>query len=134
MPRSLSSGAPAMPRPCHSRTLSSMPKERAMVHSRNETKLIETAKAFRAQILAQRERIEAGRRLPDDLVWELARAGFFRIYLRALRRARPQPARGDGSLGGARPRGCLGGMVRMEWEHLLDDGAVGKGDCPHCLR
>jgi indole-3-acetate monooxygenase len=59
------------------------PKERAMVDSRNEAKLIETAKAFRAQILAQRERIEADRRLPDDLVRELARAGFFRIYLPA---------------------------------------------------
>src|SRR5262249_48568706 len=122
-----------------------------MVDSRNEAKLIETAKAFRAQILAQRERIEAGRRLPDDLVWELARAGFFRIYLRALRRARPQPPRGGGRFWGGRPRGGLGGrggvvvghltgsgwrggMVRMEWEHLLDDGAVGKGDCPHCLR
>src|SRR5262245_45283635 len=55
-----------------------------MVHSRNETKLIDTAKAFRAPILAERERIEAGRRLPDDLGRELARAGFFRIYLPAL--------------------------------------------------
>src|SRR5262249_40855915 len=40
-------------------------------------------KAFRPRILADRERIEAGRRLPEDLVRELAHAGFFRISLPA---------------------------------------------------
>ena len=43
------------------------------------TPLIETARAFRPRLLAGRERIEAERRLPDDLATELAEAGFFRI-------------------------------------------------------
>ena len=43
----------------------------------DETTLLEAAKDFRPRILAERERIEAGRRLPDDLVRQLARAGFF---------------------------------------------------------
>src|SRR5262245_56487240 len=54
-----------------------------MVHSSEATKLMEAAKALRPRILADRERIEAGRRLPEDLARELARAGFFRIYLPA---------------------------------------------------
>jgi indole-3-acetate monooxygenase len=45
--------------------------------------LIEAARAFRPRILAERERIEAGRRVPEDLARELARAGFFRIFLPA---------------------------------------------------
>ena len=47
------------------------------------TPLVETARAFRPRILAERERIEAGRRLPEELTKELARAGFFRIFLPA---------------------------------------------------
>jgi alkylation response protein AidB-like acyl-CoA dehydrogenase len=47
----------------------------------DETTLLEAARDFRPRILAERERIEAGRRLPDDLVRQLARAGFFRIFL-----------------------------------------------------
>src|SRR5262245_9708677 len=54
-----------------------------MVSSGEGTKLLEAAKAFRPRILADRERIEAGRRLPEDLVRELAHAGFFRISLPA---------------------------------------------------
>ena len=54
-----------------------------MVHSAEATKLIDAAKALRPRILADRERIEAGRRLPEDLTRELARAGFFRIFLPA---------------------------------------------------
>ena len=54
-----------------------------MVNSGAETKLMEAARAFRPRILAERERIEAGRRLPEDLVRELAHAGFFRIFLPA---------------------------------------------------
>lgn len=45
--------------------------------------LLETAQAFRPRLLAEHERIEAGRRLPDDLARDLARAGFFRIWLPA---------------------------------------------------
>src|SRR5713226_2491292 len=45
------------------------------------TPTIEAARVFRARILAQRELIEASRRLPEDLARELARAGFFRIFL-----------------------------------------------------
>src|SRR5262245_9118775 len=48
-----------------------------------QTDLVEVAQAFRPRILAQRERIEAERRLPDGLVQELAHEGFFRIFLPA---------------------------------------------------
>jgi alkylation response protein AidB-like acyl-CoA dehydrogenase len=54
-----------------------------MVNSGERTKLMEAARALRPRILAERERIEAARRLPEDLTQELARAGFFRIYLPA---------------------------------------------------
>jgi alkylation response protein AidB-like acyl-CoA dehydrogenase len=54
-----------------------------MVNSSEATKLMEGARAFRARILAERERIEADRRLPEELTHELARAGFFRIFLPA---------------------------------------------------
>ena len=45
------------------------------------SKLMESARAFRPRILAERDRIEADRRLPEELTQELARAGFFRIFL-----------------------------------------------------
>jgi alkylation response protein AidB-like acyl-CoA dehydrogenase len=54
-----------------------------MVNSGEPTKLMEAARALRPRILAERERIEAARRLPEDLTQELAREGFFRIYLPA---------------------------------------------------
>jgi len=44
-------------------------------------KLLDAARALRPRILAERERIEAGRRLPEELTHELARQGFFRIFL-----------------------------------------------------
>jgi len=43
--------------------------------------LLEVARSFRPRILAEADRIEASRRLPEDLARELARAGFFRIFL-----------------------------------------------------
>lgn len=54
-----------------------------MVNSGDAPKLMEAATALRPRILAEREHIEAGRRLPEDLVRELAHAGFFRIFLPA---------------------------------------------------
>jgi hypothetical protein len=45
--------------------------------------LLDIARTFRSRILAERDRIEAARRLPEDLACELARAGFFRIFLPA---------------------------------------------------
>jgi len=43
--------------------------------------LADDAREFRPRILAERDRIEAGRRLPEDLTRDLARAGFFRMCL-----------------------------------------------------
>jgi indole-3-acetate monooxygenase len=43
--------------------------------------LLEVARSFRPRVLAERDRIEAARRLPEDLTRDLARAGFFRVYL-----------------------------------------------------
>jgi alkylation response protein AidB-like acyl-CoA dehydrogenase len=43
--------------------------------------LLEVARSFRPRILAERDRIEASRRLPEDIARELAHAGFFRIFL-----------------------------------------------------
>ena len=49
----------------------------------NGAELLATARGLRAHILSRRDAIEASRRLPDDLARELARAGFFRIFLPA---------------------------------------------------
>src|SRR5438270_13203464 len=43
--------------------------------------LLEAARAFRPRIIADRDRIEASRRIPEDLAQELARAGYFRLLL-----------------------------------------------------
>jgi alkylation response protein AidB-like acyl-CoA dehydrogenase len=43
--------------------------------------LLEVARSFRPRIFAERDRIEAARRLPEDLARDLAHAGFFRIFL-----------------------------------------------------
>jgi alkylation response protein AidB-like acyl-CoA dehydrogenase len=45
------------------------------------TALLETARAFRPRLLAERDRIEASRRIPEDITRELARGGFFRLFL-----------------------------------------------------
>src|SRR6267378_3150014 len=54
-----------------------------MPDSGTDTALLEVARAFRPRIIVQRDRIEAARRLPEDVARELARAGFFRIFLPA---------------------------------------------------
>jgi alkylation response protein AidB-like acyl-CoA dehydrogenase len=47
----------------------------------NDNSLLEVARIFRPRILAERDHIEASRRLPENLARELAQAGFFRIFL-----------------------------------------------------
>jgi len=54
-----------------------------MTNGHDATKLLEAATALRPRILGARDRLESDRRLPDDLARELARAGFFRIFLPA---------------------------------------------------
>src|ERR1700687_415855 len=45
------------------------------------TTLLEAARAFRPRLVAERDRIESSRRIPEDIARELARGGFFRIFL-----------------------------------------------------
>jgi indole-3-acetate monooxygenase len=45
--------------------------------------LLEVARAFRPRIIAERDRIEAARRIPEDIAQDLAGSGFFRIFLPA---------------------------------------------------
>ena len=54
-----------------------------MASDRAAATLLETARALRPRILAERERIEVERRLPEEITREMVRAGFFRIFLPA---------------------------------------------------
>ena len=54
-----------------------------MANDEAASPLLEVARAFRPRILAEREHIESGRKLPVDLTRELAGAGCFRIFLPA---------------------------------------------------
>ena len=44
------------------------------------TDILEIANTFRSRITEMRDRIESGRRVPEDIARELAQAGFFRLY------------------------------------------------------
>jgi alkylation response protein AidB-like acyl-CoA dehydrogenase len=50
-------------------------------HVASGAELLSVAKGLRAHIISRRDAIEASRRLPEELASELARAGFFRIFL-----------------------------------------------------
>jgi len=54
-----------------------------MTMTGNDTSLalLDVARAWRPRLLAERDRIEAQRRLPDAVARDLAEAGFFRIFL-----------------------------------------------------
>ena len=52
-----------------------------MPETRTGAALLEVACSFRPRIFAERDRIEASRRLPENLGRELAHAGFFRIFV-----------------------------------------------------
>src|SRR5437763_9779753 len=52
-----------------------------MLDSGSGPKLLKIARTYRDRILQERDRLEAGRRLPEDLARDLAKAGFFRIFL-----------------------------------------------------
>jgi alkylation response protein AidB-like acyl-CoA dehydrogenase len=54
-----------------------------MADVENGPALLEIARSLRPRILAERDRIESARRLPEDFTRELAQVGFFRIYLPA---------------------------------------------------
>ena len=52
-----------------------------MADGNSDSALLEVARALRPRILAERDRIEAARRLTEDITRELAGSGFFRIFL-----------------------------------------------------
>jgi alkylation response protein AidB-like acyl-CoA dehydrogenase len=55
--------------------------EGSMSYTEAGAALLEVAGMFRPRIMAERDSIEASRRLPEDVTRELASAGFFRIFL-----------------------------------------------------
>jgi indole-3-acetate monooxygenase len=48
---------------------------------RSGADILEIARTFRSRISKERDRIESGRRIPEDIALELTQAGFFRLYL-----------------------------------------------------
>jgi alkylation response protein AidB-like acyl-CoA dehydrogenase len=55
--------------------------EGSMPDHDSHSALLEVAHAFRPRIIAERDHIEAARRIPEDIAQDLAAAGFFRIFL-----------------------------------------------------
>jgi hypothetical protein len=53
----------------------------SMLDHDTNSALLEVARAFRPRIIAERDHIEAARRIPEDIAQDLAGAGFFRIFL-----------------------------------------------------
>src|SRR5262245_42603561 len=54
-----------------------------MLDTKTAATLLDDARSFRARIIADRDRIEGSRRVPEDIAHDLAHAGFFRIFLPA---------------------------------------------------
>ena len=52
-----------------------------MPDTQNGAALLEAARRFRSHIVAERDRIEAARRITEELARKLAQAGFFRLLL-----------------------------------------------------
>jgi indole-3-acetate monooxygenase len=52
-----------------------------MMNAQSAASVLDAARALRPRLLDERDRIEANRRLPDDLAKELAGAGLFRLSL-----------------------------------------------------
>jgi indole-3-acetate monooxygenase len=55
--------------------------EGSMPDDDSHSALLEVARAFRPRIIAERDHIEAARRIPEDIAQDLAGSGFFRIFL-----------------------------------------------------
>jgi len=52
-----------------------------MPHTATSAALLEVARTSGTRILAERDHIEAARRIPEDIARDLAHAGLFRVYL-----------------------------------------------------
>src|SRR2546423_12767549 len=81
--------------------------------------LLEAARAFRPRLIADRDRIEAARRIPEDLAQELARAGFFRLLL-------PEAYGGVGFP----PLGGVGGVLGVGGAEASGAWGGGEGNTP----
>src|SRR5262249_23575790 len=68
-------------RTCPARRQSPVRQGGVSMDGNHDDGLLQAARALRPRILAERDRIEAARRLPEDLSRALAQAGVFRIFL-----------------------------------------------------
>jgi alkylation response protein AidB-like acyl-CoA dehydrogenase len=100
-----------------------------------DTAFLEVARAFRPRIIAQSDRIEAARRLPEDVARELARAGFFRMFLpKAYGGLDLTPMAVIEILEELARAERLGRMVRVERQHSLDHRPAPARGCASCPR